>query len=272
MAAVGTSTTRTTTTHDNVLATRAYSAWLLDAVPMPPTAQRWRHSPNAHFRHGSLGIGPSDVAFTRTTWWTVKLSSAALTSWLRAHTPSGLAADSDSGGSVQSTGVWEHDLDFRGPSTSAHTDGWVNFAFTADGDHLAVRVDTFVGARFARTALVPPDARTVTIRRTEKLPRPRARAHVTVRTVTDRRAVATLVGLVNGRPGAMTSQFVASCPAVTTQLSYEIVFTTPQGRYAASLPTVSCWPELTLTHDGATAGPPLDPGQHFATVVDSYLR
>lgn len=260
-----------TTTHDNVVATRKLSAWMLHAVPMPPDARHWHHSPTAHYRHGSIRIGPSDDRFSRTTWWTVPLSRDAFTSWLRTHAPHGLRADPGSEGAVQSSGVWEQDQDFGSPSTMAHTEGWVNFAFLPRGVGLVVRVDTFVGARFARTVVVPEDTSSVTIRRTQRSYRRHAHTHTTVRTVTGPRAVAHLVEMLDHLPGAMTAPFVASCPFYPRQTGYSMTFSTPHGSYVASLPTTSCWPSLMLTHDGTRAGPPLDPGRVFATMADHYL-
>lgn len=261
----------TVSTEDNVRATRAFSAWLLHAVPMPPGAQEWHRSPSAHFRRGSVGIGPSDRRFTRTTWWTVPLPAASFRAWLRSHAPRGLRAESDSGGSVESTGVWEEDQAFHAPSTSAHTRGWVNVAFMPDGDRLVARVDTFVGARFARTVWVPEDAVSVTLRRTVRSTGPRPRPHVSVRTVTGRDAVARLVHLVNDLPGAMTAPFVASCPVRMTDTSYTLVFATSEGTYVASLASSGCWPQVRLLRDGVVVGPPLEPGSLFTRTVDAHL-
>ena len=267
MAAAG-----ATSTADNVARTRAFSAWLLHAVPMPPDAREWRRSPTDHFRTGTLGIGPSDVHFTRSTWWTVPLSSEAFGSWLLAHAPNGLRPDPDAGGPAESRGVWERDQDFLAAGTRAHTRGWVNFAFTAYGEGLVVRVDTFTGARFARTVSVPHDTTSVTIRRTERSIRPGSRPHTSRRTVTDPRAVARLVDLVNRLPGAMTAPDTASCPATLSEVGYAMKFATPTGSYAASLPSTLCWPSLTLLRDGVEVGPPLDPGRRFTAVADRCLR
>ncbi|MGN6130317.1 MAG: hypothetical protein ACTHOK_08250 [Nocardioidaceae bacterium] len=260
------------TTRANRVATRRLSARLLHAVPMPPDAHEWRHSPTAHYRHASTGIGPSDATFTRTTWWTVPLSSAAFGSWLHAHAPQGLRAARDFSGPAESEGVWEQDLAFRVPSTRTHTRGWLSFAFTPQGGRLVVRADTFIAARRARTVLVPQDVTSVTIRRTRESGTPHSRPHRTVRTVTGAAAVAALVRMVNRLPGAMTGEFVASCPESVTQRSYSMTFATPHGAYVASLPTTLCWPSLTLTRDGARVGPPLDPGRSFVETADRYLR
>ena len=268
----GATTGTARTTHDNVVTTRRFSAWLLHAVPMPPSAQEWHHSPTVHYRHASMGIGPSDARFTRTTWWTVPLSSGALDDWLRHHAPPGLLRHSDFSGSSESEGVWELDRDFHAASSSSHTEGWVSFAFTSYGDGLVVRVDTFTGARFARTVLVPTDATSVTIRRTERSTVGRAREHATVRKVTGSRAVARLVGLVNSLPGAMTGQFVTSCPPTLTQRNYSMRFATPDGSFVASLPDTSCVPTLGLRHDGVRVGPRLDPRRRFAETLDRYLE
>jgi len=261
------------TTQDNVAATRTYSTWLLHAVPMPADAREWTHSPTSHYRHGSIGIGPSDSDFTRTTWWTVSLSPDAFGTWLRDHAPRSLRFDSDSGGQVESTGVWEHDVDFQTPSTTAHTRAWVNFAFVPQGRDLVVRVDTFVGARFARTVFVPEDTTSVVVRRTSRSwdnghTRPRS----VVRTVTDKAAVERLVAMINGLPGAMTTQFVASCPASLSERSYTMTFVSPDGTYVASLPTTMCWPRLSLSRNGTKVDPPLDPGRTFARAADRSLR
>jgi hypothetical protein len=258
------------TTHDNIVATRRYSAWLLHAVPMPPGAKEWRRSPTAHYRNGSLGIGPSDPKLSRVTWWTVALSRDAFGTWLHHHVPRGLRVE-DSGGGVESEGVWEDDVDFRAPSTRAHTRAWVNFAFMAYGDGLVVRVDTFVGARFARTVLVPTDTTAVTIRRTQRSFTGHRRSHTTVRRVTDSRDVADLVAMLDGLPGSMTTPFVASCPAMLDERSYSMTFTGPRGTYVASLPTASCWGQLTLARNGVDVGPSLDPGQRFVRVADRFL-
>jgi hypothetical protein len=94
---------------------------------------------------------------------------------------------------------------------------------------------------------------------------------VAVRTLTDPDVVARLVDLVNTLPGAMTSPFVASCPVSMTERSYSLTFTSPQGSFVASLPSVNCWPRITLQHDGAAFGPPLEPGPLFTRTVDAYL-
>lgn len=259
------------TTHDNVVATRRFSRWLLHAVPMPPNAREWDHSPTLWYRQASLGIGPSDPTFTRTTWWTVQLTRAAFGSWLRTHTPPGLKADPHSASSAGPGGGWEEDQEFHAAGTHTHTEGWVNVAFMPCADGLAVRVDTFVGARFARTVLVPRSTTAVEIRRTERSIAGTPGTHITVRTVTDPHVVAHLVGTVDGLPGAMTARVVAPCPDITTLRTYSMTFTTSKGTYVALLPTTMCWPRLRLAHNGADAGPPLDPGRVFADTADSYL-
>lgn len=261
-----------TTTHDNIVATRRFSAWLLHVVPMPRQAREWRRPPTPEVRHPGIWLGPSDPAFTRTTWWTVPVSREAFETRLRAHARPGLRAESDAGESIESDGSWEKDLDFFAPGTTAHTDGWLNFGFRSYGDGLVVRVDTFVGARFARTVLVPTDTTSVTIRRIEQSVRPHSGPHRKVRTLTAPAAVAHLVDMVNRLPGAQTAPFDASCPAARSQRRYSMTFVTPEGAYVASLPTTTCWPRLTLTHDGAKAGSPLDPGRRFVTAAERHLR
>ncbi|WP_310964758.1 hypothetical protein [Nocardioides terrisoli] len=237
---------------------------------MPRGAREWRDSPTAHYRHGTVGIGPSDATLTRTTWWTVPASATSFSNWLRAHAPHRLTADSD-GGSVEAGGIWEDDQAFRASGSMTHTPAWVNFAFMRYGAGLVVRVDTFVGARFARTTLVPADTNSVTIRHTVRHLGPHARPHTTTRTVTGPAAVARLVGMVDHLPGAMTVPFVASCPGALVEESYRMTFAGPHGSYVAALPSTACWPRLVLLRDGLRSSPPLDPGRVFARTADRYL-
>jgi hypothetical protein len=83
-----------------------------------------------------------------------------------------------------------------------------------------VRVDTFGGARFARTVQVPTQATSVTIRRTVRSLDRRSRPRATSRTTTDATGVAALVRLVDGLGGAMTEPFVASWRFAEVASSY----------------------------------------------------
>jgi hypothetical protein len=56
-----------------------------------------------------------------------------------------------------------------------------------------------------------------------------------------------------------------------TETSYTLTFATPHGSFVASLLSTSCLPQLTLQHDGAALGPPLEPEPQFASTVDRYL-
>jgi hypothetical protein len=78
--------------------------------------------------------------------------------------------------------------------------------------------------------------------------------------------------MVNALPGSMTSDFVASCPASIDERSYSMSFAGPDGTYVASLPTTTCWPQLTLSKDGVVTAPTLDPGQQFVRSADRHLR
>lgn len=257
------------TTQENVVATRKFAGWLLHAVPMPAKAREWKHSPNGHFRRQSLWLGNSDPALARTTWWTVPLSAPDFASWLRQHAPEGLTAE-DGGGSLKTAGVWERDLDFYSPSTAAHALGQVNFAYMTFEDGVVVRVDTFAAARFARTTMVPDDVTAVKIEHTSTSYRPRSKPHTTTRTITDRRAIDSLVRMVNALPGTTTVPFYSHCRARPVE-NYGMTFVAPKGTYVAELDASGCRSTVALTRDGQEAGPALDPGSAFTRAADHYL-
>jgi hypothetical protein len=267
----GPTTAQVPSTQENKVATRKFAGWLLHAVPMPAKAHEWKHSPNSHFRKQSLWIGPSDNAFARTTWWTVPLSSAEFEAWLRKHAPKDLTGEEGGSGIVQSTGVWEHDYDFTGTSTAAHSAGVVNFAYMPDGGGVAVRVDTFTAARFARTVLVPDDVTSVTIEHTSTSFKPKAKPHTATRTITDPTGIADLVEMVNGLPGELTVPTYFHCPMMPGVNSYRLTFTAPAGTFVADL-EIGCGSTVNLTRDGAKTAPHLDPGQAFVPTIRRYLK
>lgn len=258
-------------TEEDVAATRKHAEWLLHAVPMPPGAREWKHSPTAHFRDQSLGIGPSDAAFHQVTWWTTPVTSGAFETWLREHAPRSLRGSVEDSSAATSRGVFEHDITFHSASTLAHTRGYVNLAFTSYGGGVAVRVDTFVGARFGRTAFVPTDARAVTVERRTQPAGSRTSRGVAL--VVDKAAeVARLIALVNRQPGAMTVPFIHGCPRMLVDTTYTLTFATPDGEWVATHEAQGCDPELMLTHDGTQAGPALEPQPGFTKALDRLLR
>ena len=270
-ASYGGAPTPSRTTAQNVRATRALSQQLLQAIPLPPGARVQHRSPVAELRAPWVSIGPSDPALSRHLWWTVPMGGAALGRWLCSHMPHGMRTQGPVE-SVTSIGRTGRELTFGGVSTSAHTAPYLDLVFVPDGVGQAVRLTTFVGARFPRTASVPAAA-TVLIRRTTTPSGESRRPRRTVsRRVATPAAVRRLVALVNALPGSMTVPFVTSCPAAFALHTLRMTFAGPGGRYVLGGRTGSCWPQLTLRHDGTPVGPTLDPDRRFLDAVDRVLR
>ncbi|MDO7869456.1 hypothetical protein [Nocardioides jiangxiensis] len=261
------------TTHDNEAATAAYADWLLHAVPMPAGAREWSRSPLDQFRRATLGVSPSDPRFQRTTWWTVPLGLGDLGSWVASHVPKGLRLEDGTPSQSMSMGRTEYDVDLLGASTATHTGSVLNLAIVERAGGIVVRVDTFVAARFVRTALVPDDAASVTLRRVRAATtghRPASRT--AVRRLTDPAVVRRVVDLVNRQPAAMTVENIHGCPAMLGGTVWTLTFATGQGEWTAVGSGDDCYPALVLRHDGVRVGPTLEPGRAFDDALDRFLR
>lgn len=242
------------TTAQNMADAKAVSAALLAALPKPPGTQVWSHSPNDHFRQAWSGVGPADGRLSRHAWWTVPLSRADFTHWLATHHPAGmhLQGSAPTSTSVASNGVWTDETDYVGTSTAAHTAPVLHVEFIPDGDRLAVRLDTFIAARFARTDFVPADVTRVSLRRT--VTRAVGTPRTTVRTVMidDRQRIADLVRRSNALPGAMTVPVVMSCPMTTETTIYRLEFDGPTTAETLTVPTTNCGPAEGVLRRGET--------------------
>lgn len=167
-----------------------------------------------------------------------------------------------------SRGQREDNAVFEAEGTDTWTPAFVVFSYTEhDDDALAVRVDTFIGARFARTTFVPNDTTRVTIVRTYDASENPERTEATV---TDPRQIAGLVALVNNLPGSMTGEFVASCPASLFEIDYRVRFDSPQSTSVLRFQP-ACWAQATLRTDGTDTEPTLDPGPRFTKALDLHL-
>jgi hypothetical protein len=174
--------------------------------------------------------------------------------------------------SVTSSGRTGRELTFAGRGTSVHTTPFLDLVFVTHGGGQAVRLTTFLGARFARAAEVPADTATVLVRWTTAVDRQGPPNRTVSRRVTTPTAVRRLVALVNRLPGSMTVPFVASCPVRFPTHTVLLTFDGPSGRYALEGQDGLCWPQLTLSHGGTPVGPTLDPDRRFFGAVDRFLR
>ncbi|TCJ30873.1 hypothetical protein [Nocardioides jejuensis] len=260
-------------TADNRAATAKYADWLLHAVPMPKGSKEWTTSPAKQFRSASVGLTPSDDHFRRTTWWTVPASVADLETWVHRHAPRPLRADNGDSWSSTNGHITEHDLEVLGRSTSVHTGGIATFAISTCAGGVAVRVDTFVAARFARTAWIPRDVSEVTIRRTTTSSSgPGPATKTTRRTVTAAADVQRLVDLVNTQPGVSTVPEIRHCPDIVETRTDALTFHSESGEWVAVLTSDVCFAALTLRHDGTEVGPALEPSSRLFSVVNAALR
>jgi hypothetical protein len=260
------------TTEENIEATHEQSAWLLHAVPMPPGSEELTESPTRYFRQSHLVSGPSDPEFTRTTWWTVQVSADEFADWLSTHQPNGLRLVPDEDGGTLYGGEASETRLLAMDGTDAWTRAVVAFSFMAFETELAVRVDTFIGARFARTTFLPEDVTAVSLLRAKRPAIGDDRNDASYRrvTLTDSMSINDLVSRVNELPGSMTEAFVSPCPVMLNEIAYRLRFVSAEGTYRLRL-QLGCWAQATLIVDGEETVPTLDPGADFARALDRYL-
>lgn len=260
---------RDATTEDNIAAARAQAAWMLHAVPMPPGSEEWSGSPNEHYREATLGVGPADSELRQTTWWTVPIPGGELRPWFADHQPAGLRLQPDEDGGV-ARGVREENAIFEADGNDSWTPAYVVFSYVPEGDEIVVRVDTFIGARFARTSFVPEDTTKATLVRTVRSNYGPRGAYPASATITDPDQISALVDQVNALPGSMTGEFVHSCPVFPNEISYRLMFESPEQTSEVRL-QLGCWPQVTLAVNGEATRPTLDPGDDFAEELNRYL-
>jgi hypothetical protein len=213
-----------------------------------------------------LGMCPSDTTLRLTTWWTVPLSGNEFVSWVDAHVPDGLHVDPNGGrsGDVSSFMI-------SGDGTAAYTTPAVAVNFLAEGETTAVRLDTFIGARFARDTFVPGSTTEATIRRTRHFGDDRTDTEAS-RHVSDRDRVTELVAMANELPGVATAECVHSCPPTIEEGTYLVRFVGPEGEFEVSATDNACVPGATLRRNGSRVEPALDPDRSFFTRLDRSLR
>jgi hypothetical protein len=254
------------TTADNLAATRAMSAWLLHAIPMPDGAVESDRSPAPVIGEPGLGMCPSDRALRLTTWWTVPLAEGDFLDWVAAHLPAGLHIDDGTGrsGTVLSFSV-------SGSGTAAYTTPTIALDYVDLDGQTAVRIDTFISARFGRDIFVPGSTSDVTLRLTRH-EAGRPHGHTTSRHLTAPGAVARLVASANGVPGASTAECVHSCPPFLEKRDYTLRFVGPGDSYALRATDFGCGSGARLDHDGTRVAPVLDPPPAFFRQLDRLLR
>ncbi|GAB4003642.1 hypothetical protein [Nocardioides ultimimeridianus] len=249
----------TETTADNRAAARAESERLLTVLSPPAGGRVVDASPAADLRDPLEGVGPSDGRLSRHAWWTVPMAPTDFAAWLQGQRPAGMSVQ-DGGSSSAADGTMVDIAELDGTGTSAYSAPVVTFAYVPHDGGTAVRLDTFLAARYARTTYLPTDVSRVVIRRDTSSMMSSARRRVRTTVVTDPARIGRLVTAANGLPGIVTVPNIFHCPMMRTVTSARVTFTSPSGVFTIDGPATVCGAVLTLSKDGHRVPPALDPG------------
>lgn len=252
----------------NLATASRLSASLLHALPMPPGSVESDRSPTKLV--DTPWWRPTHPGLAHKTWWTVPMTKTEFETWLREHPPAGLRADGPSGASSV-TGAWVYDREFDGAGTTAYGPPALDVAYLPQGDHLVVRVSTYVGARHARTTFVPDNTNGVEIRLVTTTTDARQRKTTTATTVTDRTAVDRLVRRFNDLPGTSVEPVTHACASVPLTKAYTLRFIGPGGEYTVTGEQDNCYDQLDLRHNGRNIGPAVDADDAFFKAADALL-
>ncbi|HJQ04184.1 MAG TPA: hypothetical protein VJ872_01975 [Nocardioides sp.] len=249
------------TTAGNRVIALAASQHLLIVLRPPKGGHAVDSSPTADLRDPLEGVGPSDSRLSRHAWWTVPMSAQDFGTWLRSQHPDGLTV-SDGGSSSAPDGTMVDIAELDGTSTAAYSAPVLTVAYLPHDGGVAVRLDTFLAARYARTTYIPTDTTRVAIR-TVTTTFDSKRRTTRHRTVSDPAQVHRLVAAANGLFGTVTIPNIFHCPLMRKQTTATVTFTGPSGTYAITGTATTCAAALALTHDGHLVPPALDPGQRW---------
>lgn len=261
-----TSSTASSGTAANLATASRLSASLLHALPMPPGSTKLDRSPaealdGPWFKSAHRGLAHQ-------SWWTVPMTSAEFEGWLRSHPPRGLTLGASGTSGV--AGALVEDREFDGPGTAAYTGRALDVSYLPHGDRLAVRISTYVNARYARTVLVPASTRSVAIRLVTTTTDARQRRTTTTATVTEPTEVGRLVGRFNALPGTGVDRFAHSCPAVLLAKDYTLEFRGPDGDYTVT-GSDECDRQLDLRRNDTPTAPAIDADDSFFRAADAEL-
>lgn len=256
----------TETTSDHRAAARAESQRLLTVLSPPAGGRVVDASPAADLRDQLEGVSPSDSRLSRHAWWTVPMSPTDFAAWLKGQHPTGMTVE-DGGSSSAVDGTMVDSTDLTGTSTAAYSAPVVTFAYVPYDGGTAVRLDTFLAARYARSTYLPTDVTRVVIRQVVTSMMSPARRRVRTEVVTDAARIARLVAAANRLPGIVTVPNVFHCPMMPTVRTSTVTFTGPSGVFSISGPATVCGAVLTLRHDGHRVRPALDPGRAWFPLV-----
>ncbi|GAB3867077.1 hypothetical protein GCM10028801_40280 [Nocardioides maradonensis] len=252
-------TSGSATTAGNRALALAESHRLLTVLSPPSGGRVVASAPAASLRDQAWGMSPSDSSLSRHAWWTVPMAPTVFVAWLREQHVAGLT--SSDGGSVGGTGIGTIDItNFTGDSTAAYSAPTLSFGYVPHAGGVAVRLDTFLAARYARTTYLATDTTRVLIRTVTTYADGRRRT-TRGRTVSDPAQVRRLVAAANGLYGIVTVPNIFHCPMMLSTTTATAVFSGPSGTYAVSGPSTTCGAVLSVRHDGRLVPPALDPGQ-----------
>jgi len=219
-----------------------------------------------------------DPALGRTGWWTVPLSYRAIVDYLAEHAPHGTRSQGPGTATVTGPGiVTSYDTQiYLGPSSAAYSGAEMDvFAQRMDDGRTAVRADTYISPRAARTPGSHVNDRVTSVGVALHVSDYGATStgHFAGHfTIDDPASVDRLVGLLNGLPGEDTN--LGTCaggPGAIEDVT--LTLHTANGDVTVHVHAAyTCQPlEATISRDGVQQGPVLD-AKGMTAMVNTWVK
>jgi hypothetical protein len=272
------------TTRENYQRAVAASEAAVASVPVPDGSQRLAGKPSGWPADENI-LGPADGSLTRTAWWSTPLSVDEVAAFLADHTPPGTRLPSGDNPVVSpildGAGYAEYNT-VVSADPAAYSAPRILVQFAAIGDHSALRIDTFLAARYA----VPDDDRVAADVTSVEIVRVTAPKEfggvgdggplppVVLTAADDPAAVDRLVSAFNGLYGSEVDAFGwMSCPMIPApepRWTVTFVSTREDGSVDTTVATVApmCWGQVQVMVNGDRSPVTLDPSGWVETLDD----
>lgn len=233
----------------------AEAANVLRTLPVPPGAIRLDRAPDG-FQASECICGSVDASLTRTNYWIVPLSPAALVTWFHTHSPADITGAFLPNSKVASPAG---DMLWSVPSNSAaFSDPTVYISYARlSATTTAIGATVYLAALSDRTAktLAPDTVTSIEITKTTV----GGPEHASVtRTITDRSKLAAIVTAFNDLKGSATDSQFHACGSGGIGFSYTVTFNWPGHSLTVDPGHASCGKGRGLSLNGAQLPQTLD--------------